>query len=97
MSGECQVPLQQPHQQRYRLPFAMQSASVTAGPWLAACHRDATTAALPPAPATADYWLRHRVDYHHQQPVDASTPAASCYFNRHQGKFAATLRQKSHL
>jgi len=87
MSGECQLPLQQPHQQlqqqRYRLPFEVQSAN----PWLAACRRDAATVpgSTTAPPGTADYWLRHRVD--HQQVDPCAPGAASCYFSRHQGKF----------
>jgi len=93
MSGECQLSLQQQlQQQRYGLSFDVQQSATVAGPWLAACRRDGTTlpgstTAPPPPLGTADYWLRHRVD--HQQ-TDPSAPTASCYFNRHQGKFSRT-------
>lgn len=95
MSG---IPLQQQHQlqqqQRYRLPFEVQSATV-ANPWLAACRRDSTT--LPGSttapPGTADYWLRHRVD--HRQVDPCAPGAASCYFSRHQGEFREGTKREN--
>jgi len=85
MSGDCQV--HQQHLRRDGLSFEMTRTAAMAGPWLAAYRRDGTSVPVPGSTATAagtaDYWLRHRVDHQHNDPV---APAASCYFSRHQGK-----------